>query len=1000
MSRECRGDTLLMTGFQAGTRTRQEMRPLGWSGARMQRQGKWEHPKKSRLRAVLPSRVPKCEDFRSEPGSSWWEASALATAPTLRTEMHRFEVSCSECRHHACSLYEYAVIAYCTDADIEEHVLFGSDSLFSRRSLVQSDNGVQCSAYKRVAVKSTIQMRSNCLSREFQPKNTREMTSLVKQLVGEEFANQRLVTSLPAGSSANRRYSAAHRRRGIINSRDSQEFPRQETMSELNNKRGHFTENMYKHAGGDMEELGRGYTGCRTTSLTQVQLLKRLHLPSNEFRLQLFLVQSEQFSGKNALNGCLYCLDEVIYYCENSPLPTPVRVLSRTGSLPDFRKWESCRTMPLVDGFSRGSAVSPALALRRCFIASYSHRFAFIGSQDLLVKSSSISLRAQFTIGRVASRFPGADWRTALQHVAASAGKLLARVNGVPAAPRVTCLGLVAAPTISQAQPILTPGLTDPATSLLCQGMHLVIKASSNTHYALMGGIRVPDASPLQLREKEEPPVEGGRGGEDVALPTAGSARAARALSRRAYWQRASSCDTHARAVLIKKRPTCACQERYNFRYPGSAPCRVPCHQHTSPRSGCIDTCRRKHPDNKYTTFSATDNFSEALIKLYVLPVYLSASFKQSLESYTTAQIQNTESFRIPFGFELPGRTMLILHEAFFATETRKLSFLRQLRFDSQSVKKPRIDNTRVDLLRVWLWLNWQQMQNKQRQKQTKVANIGNFTYIHAQQVGYDEGEGVVNQTTVISKYSTPVMFSRKKRKFEIGDQICMYASWLVPLLLCCARNRNKPVPEAANVDTTVVIRRWWRRLSLNVSRVESLQARECDANTHRCIFSPRLSSRDQLEDFTSGCLTDTPRVASGHKNTADPRSLHDIKSPPPPPLFSLVSLFAFASNGSPARDASAPPPPPPPIFQPGNINLDKRRIPSGRRDATQPSSQNPDVSEVAVRRFSPKGKLAVDRMLQYWMSILPGKHSPHQEEEKIFYGYGSANASFLHYSP
>ncbi|KAJ8871827.1 hypothetical protein PR048_028167 [Dryococelus australis] len=35
---------------------------------------------------------------------------------------------------------------------------------------------------------------------------------------------------------------------------------------------------------------------------------------------------------------------------------------------PDFRMWESCRTMPLVGGFSRGSPVSPGLSFRRCSI--------------------------------------------------------------------------------------------------------------------------------------------------------------------------------------------------------------------------------------------------------------------------------------------------------------------------------------------------------------------------------------------------------------------------------------------------------------------------------------------------------------------------------------------------------------------------------------------------------------------------------------------------------
>ncbi|KAJ8882356.1 hypothetical protein PR048_014158 [Dryococelus australis] len=48
--------------------------------------------------------------------------------------------------------------------------------------------------------------------------------------------------------------------------------------------------------------------------------------------------------------------------------PTKVsRVQSPAGS-PDFCKWESCRTMPLVGGFSRGSSVFPAPSLRRCSI--------------------------------------------------------------------------------------------------------------------------------------------------------------------------------------------------------------------------------------------------------------------------------------------------------------------------------------------------------------------------------------------------------------------------------------------------------------------------------------------------------------------------------------------------------------------------------------------------------------------------------------------------------
>ncbi|KAJ8890525.1 hypothetical protein PR048_010034 [Dryococelus australis] len=53
--------------------------------------------------------------------------------------------------------------------------------------------------------------------------------------------------------------------------------------------------------------------------------------------------------------------------------PWSNRVQSPAGSLPDFCKWESCRTMSLVSGFSRGSPVSPTLAIRRCSIITSFH---------------------------------------------------------------------------------------------------------------------------------------------------------------------------------------------------------------------------------------------------------------------------------------------------------------------------------------------------------------------------------------------------------------------------------------------------------------------------------------------------------------------------------------------------------------------------------------------------------------------------------------------------
>ncbi|KAJ8884565.1 hypothetical protein PR048_016422 [Dryococelus australis] len=50
----------------------------------------------------------------------------------------------------------------------------------------------------------------------------------------------------------------------------------------------------------------------------------------------------------------------VVKWLACSPFTMANRVQSPVGS-PDFRKWESCRTMPLVGGFSRGSPVSRAL---------------------------------------------------------------------------------------------------------------------------------------------------------------------------------------------------------------------------------------------------------------------------------------------------------------------------------------------------------------------------------------------------------------------------------------------------------------------------------------------------------------------------------------------------------------------------------------------------------------------------------------------------------------
>ncbi|KAJ8894244.1 hypothetical protein PR048_006856 [Dryococelus australis] len=57
------------------------------------------------------------------------------------------------------------------------------------------------------------------------------------------------------------------------------------------------------------------------------------------------------------------------------------------GSPPAFRMTQSCRTMPLVGRFSRGSSVFPTFASRRCSILTLFRPPPPIGSKDLVIKS-------------------------------------------------------------------------------------------------------------------------------------------------------------------------------------------------------------------------------------------------------------------------------------------------------------------------------------------------------------------------------------------------------------------------------------------------------------------------------------------------------------------------------------------------------------------------------------------------------------------------------------
>ncbi|KAJ8887547.1 hypothetical protein PR048_013763 [Dryococelus australis] len=83
---------------------------------------------------------------------------------------------------------------------------------------------------------------------------------------------------------------------------------------------------------------------------------------------------------------CLSRMSEVPPHYSPNTLANRVRFL--TVSLPDFRVWESFRTMSLVGGISREYPVSPALLFRRCcMLASLRpHRF-----QDLIFRAAQIS---------------------------------------------------------------------------------------------------------------------------------------------------------------------------------------------------------------------------------------------------------------------------------------------------------------------------------------------------------------------------------------------------------------------------------------------------------------------------------------------------------------------------------------------------------------------------------------------------------------------------------
>ncbi|KAJ8867455.1 hypothetical protein PR048_031257 [Dryococelus australis] len=75
-------------------------------------------------------------------------------------------------------------------------------------------------------------------------------------------------------------------------------------------------------------------------------------------------------TGRTGMNGdpslASALNDAVVWWLDNSPPTNANRVPFLTGCPQDFRARGSCRTMPLVGGFPRGSLVSNTLAFRHC----------------------------------------------------------------------------------------------------------------------------------------------------------------------------------------------------------------------------------------------------------------------------------------------------------------------------------------------------------------------------------------------------------------------------------------------------------------------------------------------------------------------------------------------------------------------------------------------------------------------------------------------------------
>ncbi|KAJ8881328.1 hypothetical protein PR048_017809 [Dryococelus australis] len=145
------------------------------------------------------------------------------------------------------------------------------------------------------------------------------------------------------------------------------------------------------------------WPGKSVTSLaTQSCTLLNVHLPLNSIRNERSSSIPKSSSGDVVLTEYSYVFSNpqgaaVPERLACSPPTKANRVQSSAGSLPDFRMWESCRTMSLFGGFSRGTPVFP-----RPFIPALLH--THLNHPHRLSKPLIKNLGRKLLIGREASK--------------------------------------------------------------------------------------------------------------------------------------------------------------------------------------------------------------------------------------------------------------------------------------------------------------------------------------------------------------------------------------------------------------------------------------------------------------------------------------------------------------------------------------------------------------------------------------------------------------------